>query len=141
MKWLVIPIEELKQFDKDWKTRRTSNDGTKALLHEEMYNMLIPPVITLEETNEVREITYPYPLVDEEEIINSGEWVSDEVIWFVFGMSGNSGILPGSRFFIFLFYCTPKNSAIFRVRVNCLIITYHFLLFLKNIMSLKERLC
>ena len=80
MKWLVIPIEELKQFDKDWKTRRTSNDGTKALLHEEMYNMLIPPVITLEETNEVREITYPYPLVDEEEIINSGEWVSDEVI-------------------------------------------------------------
>nr|DAG58601.1 MAG TPA: hypothetical protein [Bacteriophage sp.]DAO62105.1 MAG TPA: hypothetical protein [Bacteriophage sp.] len=35
----------------------------------------------------------------------------------------------------------PKNNAIFRVRVNCLIIIYHFLLFLKNIMSLKERLC
>lgn len=34
MKWLVIPIEELKQFDKDWETRRMSNDGTKALLHE-----------------------------------------------------------------------------------------------------------
>ena len=38
MKWLEIPIEELKQFDKDWETRRTSNDGTKALLHEETYN-------------------------------------------------------------------------------------------------------
>lgn len=34
-----------------------------------------------------------------------------------------------------------KNNSIFRVRVNCLIIIYRFLLFLKNIMSLKERLC
>lgn len=42
MKWLAIPIEELKQFDKDWETRRMSNDGTKALLHEEIYNLLVP---------------------------------------------------------------------------------------------------
>lgn len=42
MKWLAIPIEELKQFDKDWETRRRSNDGTKALLHEEIYNLLVP---------------------------------------------------------------------------------------------------
>lgn len=81
MKWLVIPIEELKQFDKDWKTRRMSNDGTKALLHEETYNMLVPPIMMLSENEEVVEdIVYPYPLMDEEEINNSDDWTSDEVI-------------------------------------------------------------
>lgn len=78
MKWLAIPIEELKQFDSDWETRRTSNDGTKALLHEEIYNLLVPPVMTLEETDEVKEIIYPYPLVDENDIMNSNEWTKDE---------------------------------------------------------------
>lgn len=78
MKWLAIPIEELKQFDKDWKTRRTNNDGTKALLHEETYNMLVPPVMTLEETDEVKEIIYPYPLMDEDEINGSSDWKSEE---------------------------------------------------------------
>lgn len=33
MKWLVIPIEELKEFDKDWESRRTNIDGTEALIH------------------------------------------------------------------------------------------------------------
>lgn len=82
MKWLAIPIEELKEFDKDWETRRTNNDGTKALLHEEIYNMLVPPIMMLSEDEEVveEEITYPYPLMDENEIANSGDWVSDEVI-------------------------------------------------------------
>lgn len=81
MKWLVIPIEELKQFDKDWKTRRMSNDGTKALLHEETYNMLVPPIMILSEGEEVmEEVVYPYPLMDENEIANSGDWVSDKVI-------------------------------------------------------------
>lgn len=81
MKWLVIPIEELKQFDKDWETRRMSNDGTKALLHEETYNMLVPPIMMLSENEEVvEEVVYPYPLVDEEEINNSDDWTSDEVI-------------------------------------------------------------
>lgn len=82
MKWLVIPIEELKQFDKDWKIRRMSNDGTKALLHEETYNSLVPPIMMLSESEEIveEEITYPYPLVDEEEINNSDDWTSDEVI-------------------------------------------------------------
>lgn len=62
MKWLAIPIEELKQFDKDWKTRRTNNDGTKALLHEETYNILVPPVMTISESEEVVEdVVYPYP--------------------------------------------------------------------------------
>nr|DAQ05694.1 MAG TPA: hypothetical protein [Herelleviridae sp.] len=81
MKWLVILIEELKQFDKDWETRRMSNDGTKALLHEETYNMLVPPIMMLSEGEEVvEEVVYPYPLVDEEEINNSDDWTSDEVI-------------------------------------------------------------
>ena len=75
MKWLAIPIEELKQFDKDWKTRRMSNDGMKALLHEETYNMLVPPIMMLSEGEEV---VYPYPLMDEEEITNSNEWTKNE---------------------------------------------------------------
>ena len=81
MKWLAIPIEELKEFDKDWETRRMSNDGTKALLHEETYNMLVPPIMMLSEGEAVmKDIVYPYPLMDEEEINNSDDWTSDEVI-------------------------------------------------------------
>lgn len=81
MKWLVIPIEELKQFDKDWKTRRMSNDGTKALLHEETYNMLVPPIMMLSEGESVmKDVVYPYPLMDEEEINSSDDWVNDKVI-------------------------------------------------------------
>lgn len=81
MKWLVIPIEELKQFDKDWETRRMSNDGTKALLHEGTYNMLVPPIMMLSEGEAVmKDVVYPYPLVDENEINSSDDWTSDEVI-------------------------------------------------------------
>lgn len=81
MKWLVIPIEELKQFDKDWKTRRMSNDGMKALLHEKTYNMLVPPIMMLSEGEEVvEEVVYPYPLMDENEINSSDDWVNDKVI-------------------------------------------------------------
>lgn len=82
MNWLEIPVEDLKQFDKDWETRRMSNDGTKALLHEETYNSLVPPIMMLSESEEIveEEITYPYPLVDEEEINNSNDWTSDKVI-------------------------------------------------------------
>lgn len=79
MKWLAIPIEELKQFDKDWEIRRMSNDGTKALLHEETYNMLVPPIMILSEGEEVmEEVVYPYPLMDENEITNSNEWTKNE---------------------------------------------------------------
>lgn len=79
MKWLAIPIEELKQFDKDWETRRMSNDGTKALLHEETYNMLAPPIMMLSEGEAVmKDVVYPYPLMDEEEITNSNEWTKNE---------------------------------------------------------------
>lgn len=79
MKWLVIPIEELKQFDKNWETRRMSNDGMKALLHEETYNMLVPPIMMLSEGEEVvEEVVYSYPLMDENEIMNSNEWTKNE---------------------------------------------------------------
>jgi hypothetical protein len=79
MKWLVVPIEELKQFDKDWKIRRMSNDGTKALLHEETYNMLVPPIMMLSEGEAVmKDVVYPYPLMDENEIVNSNEWTKNE---------------------------------------------------------------
>lgn len=79
MKWLVIPIEELKQFDKDWETRRMSNDGMKALLHEETYNMLVPPIMMLSEGEAVmKDVVYPYPLMDENEIMNSNEWTKNE---------------------------------------------------------------
>lgn len=81
MKWLAIPIEELKRFDKDWETRRMSNDGTKALLHEETYNMLVPLIIMLSEGEAVmKDVVYPYPLVDENEINSSDDWVNDKVI-------------------------------------------------------------
>lgn len=81
MNWLEIPVEDLKQFDKDWKTRRMSNDGTKALLHEETYNMLVPPIMMLSENEKVmKDVVYPYPLVDENEINSSDDWTSDEVI-------------------------------------------------------------
>ena len=42
MNWLEIPVEDLKQFDKDWEVRRKNVDETKALLHEEIYNELVP---------------------------------------------------------------------------------------------------
>ena len=81
MRWLEIPIEDLKQFDKDWKTRRTSNDGTKALLHEETYNSLVLPAMTIPEGEEiVKEVVYPYPLIDENEINSSDDWSNDKVI-------------------------------------------------------------
>lgn len=81
MKWLAIPIEELKQFDKDWETRRMSNDGTKALLHEETYNMFVPPIMMLSEGEAVmKDVVYPHPLMDENEINSSDDWTSDEVI-------------------------------------------------------------
>ena len=81
MKWLVIPIEELKQFDKDWELRRKNVDETKALLHEDIYNELVPPIMMLSEGEEVvEEVVYPYPLVDENEINSSDDWTSDEVI-------------------------------------------------------------
>lgn len=81
MNWLEIPVEGLKQSDKDREARRMGNDGMKALLHDRTYDMLAPPIMMLSEGGGLVEggITYPYPLVDEEGIDNSGNWVSDEV--------------------------------------------------------------
>ena len=75
MKWLARPIEELKQFDKDWESRRTNIDGTEALLHEEIYNELVPQVEPLSEEGEP--IVYPYPLLDNqmvEALLETSEW-------------------------------------------------------------------
>ena len=53
----------------------------KALLHEETYNMIVPPIMMLSEGEEVvEEVVYPYPLMDENEINSSDDWVNDKVI-------------------------------------------------------------
>lgn len=79
MKWLVIPIEELKEFDKDWESRRTNIDGTEALLHEKIYNELVPQVEPLSEEGEP--IVYPYPLLDNqmvEALLETSEWSNQD---------------------------------------------------------------
>lgn len=39
------------------------------------------PIMMLSEGEKVvEEVVYPYPLMDENEIANSGDWVSDKVI-------------------------------------------------------------
>lgn len=78
MKWLAIPIEELKEFDKDWESRRTNIDDTEALIHEEIFNEYFPPVMLLSETDEDTTAEYPFPLLDEEDITNSPEWSNPE---------------------------------------------------------------
>lgn len=78
MKWLAIPIEELKEFDKDWEYRRTNIDGTEALIHEEIFNVYFPPVMLLPETDEDTIAEYPFPLLDEQDITNSPEWNTPE---------------------------------------------------------------
>lgn len=75
MNWLEIPVEDLKQFDKDWEVRRKNVDETKALLHEGIYNELVPQVEPLSEEGEP--IVYPYPLLDNqmvEALLETSEW-------------------------------------------------------------------
>lgn len=77
MKWLVVPVDELKQFDKYWEYRRKSVDGTQAIIHEGTYNRLVPPVVTIPEIDEPIEVTYPYPVVEEKDL---DEWnIKEEV--------------------------------------------------------------
>ena len=68
MKWLVIPIEELKQIDSQWEYRRRLPDGTKAILHEEIYNKLVPSTLPVEDEEETKE--YPFPLLEESQILD-----------------------------------------------------------------------
>jgi len=82
MRWLVIPIEELKLFDKDWEYRRKSVDGTKAIIHENLYNELVPPAMNIPEKEEEFEITYPFPVLNEIEInkmLDTEEWKGEEL--------------------------------------------------------------
>lgn len=77
MKWLVVPVDELKQFDKYWEYRRKSVDGTQAIIHEGTYNRLVPPVVAIPKTDEPIEVTYPYPLLGGKELVemlNTSEW-------------------------------------------------------------------
>ena len=57
-------------------------DGTKALIHEEMFNQWFPPVSLISETDdesiEPVEIEYPYPVLSTEDITNSPEWKEQE---------------------------------------------------------------
>lgn len=77
MNWLIIPIEDLKQFDPHWETRRKNIDGTKALLHDTLYQELVPQVLSIDE-----ETTYPYELVRGENItsfLDTSEWSTNEL--------------------------------------------------------------
>lgn len=67
-----------KEFDKDWKSRRTNIDGTEALIHEDIFNEYFPTVMSLSETDEDTTVEYPFPLLDEEDITNSPEWNTPE---------------------------------------------------------------
>lgn len=81
MRWLKIPIEELKFFDPNYMDRRTNVEGTEALLHEELYNELVTPTMTLEETGETKEIAYPFPILDNEEVeelLKGSDWTNEE---------------------------------------------------------------
>lgn len=52
-----------------------------SLLFDKRAGKAGPPIMMLSENEKVVEdIVYPYPLMDEEEINNSDDWTSDEVI-------------------------------------------------------------
>lgn len=84
MQWLVIPIEELKEFDKDWESRRTNIDGTEALIHEEIFNEYFPPVMLLSETDEdttaEQLIAAGYELQDFKESTITSQYVKNSLI-------------------------------------------------------------
>lgn len=75
MNWLVIPIEDLKQFDSNWKTRRMNVAGTEAIIHEEIYNELVPQTFNMEQDTE-----YPFTLLDQQgttDLMNTAEWADN----------------------------------------------------------------
>lgn len=84
MNWLIIPIEELKQLDPFWENRRKSVDGTKALLHDTIYDSLAPPVMILELDGENEtETIYPFPVVrdnDTVKLMETKEWNNNSTL-------------------------------------------------------------
>lgn len=80
MEYFIVPLNELKEFDPEWENRRKSNDGTKAIIHKEILDRLVPQLQTLAlvEGEEPKERTYPYPLVNGEEINELPEFKSKE---------------------------------------------------------------
>ena len=72
---MVLIATDCEGYDKDWEVRRKNVDETKALLHEEIYNELVPQVEPLSEEGEP--IVYPYPLLDNqmvEALLETSEW-------------------------------------------------------------------
>ena len=84
MEFVIIDIETLKEIDEYWETRRKSNDGTKAIIHREIFDVLMPQVMTMnlaydEEGNPIEEERkYPFPIATGEEINNMVEFKSME---------------------------------------------------------------
>ena len=74
MEYLIVPLEDLKEFDTQWEYRRRSNDGTKAIIHKEIFDKINPMAnvmtLNLVEGEEDVDPQYPYPLVTGEELNN-----------------------------------------------------------------------
>lgn len=85
MQYIVIDTEMLKELlPTEWEFCRKSNDGKKAIIHKEVYDALVPPVMTLnlqmdesgQETPQERQ--YPSPLYSGDEINAMAEFMSKE---------------------------------------------------------------
>ena len=82
MEFLIVPVDQLKEIDPDWEYRRKSNDGTKALIHKEIFDELVPPVMTLEmtvsegeEPTEPQPRQYPFPVIEAEAIDSNPDFM------------------------------------------------------------------
>ena len=66
-----------------WRTKRNSKAIMCAFAAAiSQVENGVPPVMTISESEEVVEdVVYPYPLMDENEIMNSNEWTKDEELW------------------------------------------------------------
>ena len=76
-----IPIEDLKEIDPEWETRRMNADETKALIHVETLDSLVSEinagVMTLSDNGSVSEQIVPYPIYSGKELealLMSDEW-------------------------------------------------------------------
>lgn len=78
MNWLILPIEDLKLIDPNWEDRVKSVDGSKALIHEEIYNELVPQMLV----EDLDTTEYPFPIMDYEQVrdlLSTSEWTNEEL--------------------------------------------------------------
>lgn len=84
MRYIVIPRELFDTIPEEIKKKlgidspRMSTDGTEVMLHIEHYDVLFPPMMTLEEDDN-SDIVYPFPTYDAtstefNSLITSDEW-------------------------------------------------------------------